>query len=234
MTSWPWPAADVGELAAVFAAGLASAASPCLLPLYPGFLAYLSANAGSLSGRRASGLLGLLVLLGVLSTMTLVGVVLFAVSVPVGRIASYLVPIVDGALIVLGVLLLAGRNPFNRLPGMRVPIVANPYGQAYAYGVMLGPLALPCAGPFLAAMLAVSVGLGDAVARLGTFVVFGLGFGLPLVVLSLLAGTRQREIVRFVLARHRAIELVAGGVLIAVALYDLRENWEGVRFTLGM
>ena len=54
----------MGELVAVFAAGVASAASPCLLPLYPGFLAYLSANAGSLAGRRASGLLGLLVLAG--------------------------------------------------------------------------------------------------------------------------------------------------------------------------
>jgi cytochrome c-type biogenesis protein len=224
----------MAELAAVFAAGLASAASPCLLPLYPGFLAYLSANAGGIAGRRASGLLGLLVLLGLLTTMAALGTAMFLVSVPVGRVSSYLVPVVDGLLIVLGLLLLAGRNPFNRLPGMRVPLVSNPYGQAYVYGLMLGPIALPCAGPFLAALLAVSVGFADAVARLGTFVVFGFGFGLPLVVLSLLAGSRQRAIVGFVLARHRAIELVSGVVLIAVALYDLRENWDGILFTLGL
>ena len=215
-------------------AGLASAASPCLLPLYPGFLAYLSANAGALAGRRASGLLGLLILAGLLTTMVAVGLTLFAISVPVGRVASYLVPVIDGLLLALGVLLIIGRNPFNRLPGMRVPLVANPYGQAYVYGVMLGPLALPCAGPFLAALLAVSVGFGDAVARVGTFVVFGLGFGLPLVLLSLLAGTRQRAIVRFVLDRHRAIEVVAGVVLVAVATWDLRENWDGILFTLGL
>jgi cytochrome c-type biogenesis protein len=224
----------MGELVAVFAAGLASAASPCLLPLYPGFLAYLSANAGSLAGRRASGLLGLLVLAGLLTTMIVLGAVLVVVSVPVGRVASFLVPIVDGLLLVLGVLLIAGRNPFNRLPGLGVPIVRNPYGQAYVYGVMLGPIALPCAGPFLAAMLAVSVGFGDAILRLGTFVVFGLGFGLPLVLLSLLAGARQRSIVRFVLAHHRAIEVISGVVLIAVALWDLRENWDGILFTLGL
>jgi cytochrome c-type biogenesis protein len=224
----------MGELVAVFAAGLASAASPCLLPLYPGFLAYLSANAGSLAGRRASGLLGLLVLAGLLTTMIVLGAVLVVVSVPVGRVASFLVPIVDGLLLVLGVLLIAGRNPFNRLPGLGVPIVRNPYGQAYVYGVMLGPIALPCAGPFLAAMLAVSVGFGDAILRLGTFVVFGLGFGLPLVLLSLLAGARQRSVVRFVLDRHRAIEVISGVVLIAVALWDLRENWDGILFTLGL
>jgi cytochrome c-type biogenesis protein len=224
----------LGELAAVFLAGLASAASPCLLPLYPGFIAYLSANAGSFAGRRASGLLGLLVLLGVLSTMAVVGLVLFLVAVPIGRVASLLVPVIDGVLIVLGVLLLLGRNPFNRLPGMRVPIVANPYRQAYLYGVMLGPIALPCAGPFLAALLAVSVGFGDAAWRIGTFLVFGLGFGLPLVILSLLAGARQRTVVRFVLEHHRAIEIVSGVVLIAVAIWDLRENWDGILFTLGL
>jgi cytochrome c-type biogenesis protein len=224
----------MGELVAVFAAGVASAASPCLLPLYPGFLAYLSANASSLTGRRATGFLGLLVLAGLLTTMVLIGAVLVVVAIPIGRVASYLVPIVDGFLIVLGVLLLVGRNPFNRLPGMAVPIVRNPYGQAYVYGVMLGPIALPCAGPFLAALLALSVGLGDAVLRLGTFVVFGLGFGLPLVILSLLAGARQRSIVRWVTARHRPIEIISGVVLIAVALWDLRENWEGILFTLGL
>jgi cytochrome c-type biogenesis protein len=224
----------MGELVAVFAAGLASAASPCLLPLYPGFLAYLSANAGSLSGRRATGLLGLLVLAGLLTTMVLLGTVLVVVSVPIGRVASLLVPIVDGLLLALGILLIAGRNPFNRLPGLRVPLVRNPYGQAYVYGIMLGPIALPCAGPFLAALLAVSVGLGDAVLRMGTFVVFGLGFGLPLVVLSLLAGARQRSIVGWVTAHHRPIELISGVVLIAVALWDLRENWDGILFTLGL
>ena len=224
----------MGELVAVFAAGLASAASPCLLPLYPGLLAYLSANAGSLAGRRATGLLGLLVLAGLLTTMIVLGAILVVVSVPIGRVASFLVPIVDAFLIILGVLLIAGRNPFNRLPGLGVPIVRNPYGQAYVYGVMLGPIALPCAGPFLAAMLAVSVGFGDVVLRLGTFVVFGLGFGLPLVVLSLLAGARQRSIVRFVLSHHRAIEIVSGVVLITVALWDVRENWDGILFTLGL
>ena len=140
----------------------------------------------------------------------------------------------DGLLLTLGILLIAGRNPFNRLPGMQVPLVRNPYGQAYVYGIMLGPIALPCAGPFLAALLAVSVGLGDAVLRMGTFVVFGLGFGLPLVVLSLLAGARQRSIVRWVTAHHRPIELISGVVLIAVALWDLRENWDGILFTLGL
>lgn len=223
----------MGELAAVFGAGLASAASPCLLPLYPGFLAYLAANAGGLDGRRAGGLLGILVLLGVLTTMTAAGVLLTLVAIPVGLVASLVAPVIDVVLLLLGVLLLAGRNPFNRLPGVQVPIVANPYLQAWIYGILLGPIALPCAGPFLAALLAISLGVGDALLGIGTFLVFGLGFGLPLVALSLLAGARQQQVVRLVTQQHRRIEVVAGLALVAVAIYDLTVNWEGFLFTLG-
>lgn len=215
-----------------FGVGLLSAASPCLLPLYPGFIAYLAANSRALEGRRATGLLGLLVLAGVLTTMVIVGLVLVAVAAPMGPLLALLTPAIDGVLIVLGVALLAGRNPFERLPGAHVPIVANPYGQAFVYGVMLGPLALPCAGPFLVGLLGISLGVADAAGKIGTFVVFGLGFGLPLVVLSLLAGLRARAIVAWIVARHRALEIVAGLLLIAVAVVDLADKWPDIVATL--
>lgn len=216
-----------------FGAGVLSAASPCLLPLYPAFIAYLGSNANSLEGRRATGLLGLLVLAGVLTTMTAVGVVLAVVAVPTSRLLAYATPVIDGLLIVLGVLLLAGRNPFERLPGMRVPVVANPYRQAYIYGLMLGPIALPCAGPFLVSLLGISLGVPAAIGKVGTFLMFGLGFGLPLVVLSLLTGVRSRAIVRWIVARHRAIEILAGLLLIAVALLDVADKWESIGLVFG-
>jgi cytochrome c-type biogenesis protein len=215
-----------------FGVGMLSAASPCLLPLYPGFIAYLAANSRALEGRRATGLLGLIVLMGVLTTMLLVAVVLVAVSAPLSRLLVFVTPAINGLLIVLGVLLLAGRNPFERLPGMRVPIVKNPYGQAYLYGIMLGPIALPCAGPFLVSLLGISIGVADAVGKIGTFMMFGLGFGLPLVLLSLLAGLRARAVVHWVVARHRAIEIVAGFLLITVALVDLADKWPEIESAL--
>ncbi len=217
-----------------FTLGVGSAASPCLLPLYPSFLAYLSANTGALEGRRASGLLGLIILAGVLTTMLVVAVVLVMVAVPIGSVLGYLIPLVDGLLIVLGVLLLAGRNPFERLPGAQVPIVANPYGQAFLYGLMLGPLALPCAGAFALSLIAYSVGLADVLPRIVTFLAFGLGFGLPLVLLSLLAGARRQQIVRAITRHHRVIETVGGLLLVGVGLYDLATNWDSILLTFGL
>lgn len=216
-----------------FTLGVLSAASPCLLPLYPGFIGYLASNSRQIAGRRASGFLGLLVLGGVLSAMLAIGLLLSVLALPMGRVLGVVIPIVDIALIGLGLLLIAGRNPFARLPGARVPIVANPYGQAYVYGLMLGPLALPCAGAFIVALFAISAGVGDALPRIGNFLVYGLGFGLPLVLLSFLAAARGQQLVRWIVARHRTIEVVAGVLLVAAGLWDLSVNWSNITAALG-
>jgi cytochrome c-type biogenesis protein len=208
-----------------------SAGSPCLLPLYPGFIAYLGANARALEGRKATGALGLLVLLGVLTTMLVAGIVLVVVAVPTGRLLAIATPVIDGLLIVLGVLLIIGRNPFYRLPSFRVPVLDNPFGQAYVYGIVLGPLALPCAGPFLVSLLGISLGVADAAGKIWTFLLFGLGFGLPLVLLSLLAAARGQAVVRWIVRHHRLI--VSGVLLIAVAVLDLRDKWDSIWLSLG-
>jgi cytochrome c-type biogenesis protein len=217
-----------------FSLGLASAASPCLLPLYPSFLAYLTANTRNLDGRRGTGLLGLLILGGVLTTMLGVAIVLVLVAVPIGVVLGFAIPLVDALLIVLGVLLIAGRNPFERLPGTRVPLVNDPFAQAYLYGLMLGPLALPCAGAFALALIAYSVGLGETLPRIATFLAYGLGFGLPLVLLSLLAGARREQVVRLIVRHHRTIEVVGGAVLVGVGIWDLAVNLDSIRLTFGV
>lgn len=166
--------------------------------------------------------------------MLAVAAILVIVAVPIGAVLGYLVPAVDLLLITLGVLLLSGRNPFERLPGTTVPIVANPFGQAYLYGLMLGPLALPCAGAFALSLIAYSVGLAETLPRILTFVVYGLGFGLPLVALSLLAGARREQIVRLITRNHRTIEVVGGLLLVGVGIGDLIINLDSIRLTFGI
>jgi cytochrome c-type biogenesis protein len=207
-------------LAATFLLGLGSAASPCLLPLYPGFIAYL-AGSGADRRRPAAALLGLAVLLGLLTTMVVLGIVVSSLALPLTDLLRYSVPAATVILIGLGLVLLAGRNPFNRLAGVQIPVVRNPVGQAYVYGLLVGPVALPCAGPFLVALLAISVGFGDAASRVGSFVVYGLGFGLPLVVLGAVGATRGQAISRLVTRHHLAVLRATGVLLIATALYEL-------------
>jgi cytochrome c-type biogenesis protein len=208
-------------LAATFLLGLGSAATPCLLPLYPGFIAFLAGAHPGRSGMPAA-LLGLAVLLGLLTTMVLLGIVVSLLALPLSDLFRWSIPVTTVVLVGLGLVLLAGRNPFNRLVGAQVPVVRNPLGQAYVYGLLAGPVALPCAGPFLVALLAISVGIGDAVTRVGSFVVYGLGFGLPLVALGAIGATRGQAISRFVARHHLAILRAAGVLLIVTALYQLQ------------
>lgn len=208
----------IEALVATFALGVGSAASPCLLPLYPGFLAYVAGNGETPASARTSMLTGLAVVAGVLSAVMLVGLLVSTLALPLSAILTFLVPATTVILVALGILMLAGRNPFARIATIRIPAVRRPAGQAYVYGLLMGPVAIPCAGPFFVALLAISVGFVDTGARIGSFVVFGLGFSLPLLILAVLGAARGQAVARAV-ARHHTVVLRAAGLLLIVAAF---------------
>lgn len=210
----------VETLLTTFALGVGAAASPCLLPLYPGFLAWLAGNRGASSAGRSATLLGLVIVAGVLTSVVTAGLVVSALALPLSGILDLIVPATTAVLVVLGLVMLAGRNPFARIATFRVPVVRHPAGQAYLYGLLMGPVAVPCAGPFLIALLAISVGLVDAATRIASFVVFGLGFGLPLIVLAALGAARGQAVARAIARRHGLVLRVAGALLIVAAFAE--------------
>ena len=91
--------------------GLLSASSPCILPLYPGFLAYLSGAQEATGNRRGRYFLGFFVLAGVLSMMLVLGLFIALISVSVGQALAVAIPLADVLIIGLGVLLLLNINP---------------------------------------------------------------------------------------------------------------------------
>ena len=114
--------------------GLLASASPCIIPLYPGYLAYLS-GASADRQRKGRHFLGFFVLVGVLTMMLLLGFLIALLSISVGRALSIIIPIADLLLITLGVLLLLDKNPFRTLPQIKVPVLKNPYFNAFVYGL---------------------------------------------------------------------------------------------------
>jgi len=203
--------------------GLLATTSPCILPLYPGFLAYLSSHHEM---GRQKYLLGFFVLTGVLSMMLILGSLIAMLAIPVGKVLIYLVPLANILILLLGILLLLDHNPFKALPQIQVPVLRHPYGNAFAYGLLYGPIALPCSGPMVVAIFALSFTAAEAFSQLWTFLWFGLGLGLPLLVLSFLSAALQRQLT-VLLARHsRSTNLVGGLLLVGVALFDLAKNWE--------
>ncbi len=206
--------------------GLLSTTSPCVLPLYPGFLAYLSGSQENLKDSKGRYLLGFFVLGGVLTMMLLLGGLIALLSVSIGRALSLIIPAADILIILLGVMLLLDINLFKGLPQVQVPLLSHPFGNVYLYGLLYGPIALPCSGPLVVGIFAYSLTAGEVFGKLSVFLWFGIGFGLPLLLLSFLSGANQRWLTRQFAQHARLINVVGGLLLIGVAVYDLASNYK--------
>jgi len=73
--------------------GLLATTSPCVLPLYPGFLAYISGGQEGLQGKASRYLFGFFVLVGVLTMMLALGGIIVLLSVSVGQALSIVIPL---------------------------------------------------------------------------------------------------------------------------------------------
>ena len=214
-----------------FGIGLLAATSPCVLPLYPGVFAYLSEQARSSPGSDRR-LIGPAILAGVLTMMLALGALTVAFSIALGRVLALLVPVAIGVILWMGLAMLAGRNPFQRMPSIRIRGTRWPLLNAYAYGLLYGPIALPCCGPLVVAIFALSTTVGEALASLWVFLWFGLGLGAPLLLLALVPDSMQRRMTGLSARHGRAIERISGLLLVAVAAYYAVENWDSFRMYL--
>lgn len=210
-------------------AGLVSFLSPCVLPLVPGYLSYVTGLSGAdLAGtdsagppselRRVSGrvLLGsLLFVLGLavvyVSEGALFGNIgnqLLSHSTTVNRVGGVLA-IVMG-IVFIGVLPRTQREwRIHRLP--QAGLVGAPLlGMLFAVGWT------PCTGPTLGVVLNLSIQDNAATAGRGAFLtfVYCLGLGIPFVLTGLLF--RHALGAFAVVKRHYGVVVWAGGALLIV------------------
>ena len=192
----------------------------CMLPLYPGLMAFLAGDADRSGHSRSRPWLGAVVLAGVLSMMTLIGLLVFVLQQSFGAILPVLLPAIYLAVIVLGLLMLSGRNPFNRITASQIPLLRNPLAAAYAYGLLLGPMTLPCTGPLIVTAFVLGTsGINSLLGALLYFVAFGLGFGWPLIVLPLITISLQHRFTRWLAQRYVLIGRLSGLLLIAIGVF---------------
>ncbi|MGL4612270.1 MAG: cytochrome c biogenesis CcdA family protein [Trueperaceae bacterium] len=191
----------------------------CLLPLYPGLIAFLAGNAGTDAGKRSSGWLGVLVLAGILSMMTVVALLLYLLKQSFSSILPWLLPFIYGVVFLFGILMLFGYNPFNRLTTMQAPLFKNPYASAYMYGLFLGPITLPCTGPIILSAFLLSGNTTLFINQIFYFLAFGLGFGWPLVVLPLMATPLQRRSTKWLTQNHKTLTRISGVLLMGIGVY---------------
>jgi cytochrome c-type biogenesis protein len=210
-------------------AGFVSFASPCVLPLVPGFLGYVTGLSDVALEKRGRGrlLLGALlfvlgfsvVFIAVSATASAVGAALFAHRLLLMRVGG--VVVIALALVFLGLGTQRSWQPSWR--------PAAGLAGAPLLGVVFGLGMSPCTGPTFAAILALTVPLsggGGGVARgVVLAVAYSLGLGLPFL---LIAGgySKAGRASGWLRRHHRAIQVVGGVLLLAVGLLLVTGVWD--------
>lgn len=211
-------------------AGLVSFASPCILPLVPGYLAYIGGFAGdggsTLSARRGRTrlLLGVaLFVLGFTLVFVLTGVVFGVAGFWLNQYRDLITRIAGAVVILLG-LVFAGRfSGMQRTVKTswrpRMGLAGAPLlGAVFAVGWT------PCTGPTLTAINALSLSTGSP-GQGGLLALFyALGLGIPFLLIAL--GLNWATGAVAFLKRHiRAINLLGGVLLIAIGVLMVSGVW---------
>jgi cytochrome c-type biogenesis protein len=221
-----------GAFAAAFAAGIVSFASPCVLPLIPGYLSFVSGvgfNELGARPRRVAGQTAWFVLgFGVMFALFGAGAAWFGNALLIHRRS---LEIAAGAFIVFAGLIYAGLPlPALLLAEKRLqfrrersgPVTALTAGIAFAIGWT------PCIGPTLAAILTLAAGEGHAEQGAVLLLVYALGLGVPFLVFGL-AFTRALGLARALRRRWRLVSIASGALLVGFGV--LLATGELVRLT---
>lgn len=223
--------ADPGPFAAFFA-GLISFLSPCVLPLVPGYVSYmsgLSAGEVEVSQRRrrvdATRAMG-----GFVAGFTVVFVALGATATLLGSFLSDYEDVflkVSGVLIILLGLVFMGvlKVPFLYREARFHPSAKAGFwgsatlGAAFAFGWS------PCIGATLGPILAMAAGRGDGSAGegAGLLAIYSLGLGVPFIIAGL-GISHLTGAVKWLRTHTRAITVVGGAFLIGMGILFLTDR----------
>jgi cytochrome c-type biogenesis protein len=215
-------------VAVALLAGLVSFASPCVLPLVPGFLGYVTGLGDVALERRARSRMvtGALLFVAGFSAV-FIATTAFLASVGAALVEHRtLLMRVGGALVVVMALVFLGAGSQRELRLHLRP--AAGLAGAPLLGAVFGIGWAPCTGPTLGAvmLLATTTGDGQAVARgVVLAAAYCLGLGLPFVLVA--AGFQRFGRLSAALRRHqRGIQLFGGALLLAVGVLLLTGLWE--------
>lgn len=207
-----------------FIAGLVSFFSPCVLPLLPGYLGFVSGSANTKS-RMVLG--SVLFVLGFTVVFVFLGAGFGGLGSLLQGEAKNWIQRGSGVLVILlGVVLIGGFDFAQRTAKLNIKPSAGIIG-APLLGVVFGLGWTPCIGPTLGAVLNLAFDSGSVLRGAFLAIVYSLGLGLPFVLVAAGFGWASKT-VGFVKKNIRAINLFGGALLVVLGLLLVTGLWQQV------
>lgn len=223
-------------------AGLISFASPCVLPLVPGYLGFVGGFTGSGSAGGGEGatdrsnrnrlLLGvLLFVLGFSLVFVTFGLVFGLAGLLLKQWLDLITRIAGVVIIVMGLVFIGQFTFLQRTikPGWRI---ATGLAGAPFLGLVFGLGWAPCIGPTLAAVLALSLDGGSPARGALLGAVYCLGLGIPFLLVALGFGWVSGS-VAWLRRNIRVVNIVGGVVLVVIGLLMVTGLWQAMMSSLG-
>ena len=210
-----------------FVAGAVSFFSPCVVPLLPGYLSYMTGLSGAdlAQARRGRMLVGaLLFVLGFSVIFVLLGAASGAVGAWLFTYQRQLTVALGVLTIVLGLAFL-GAVPFLQRDVRIHKIPAVGLAAAPLLGVLFGLGWTPCLGPTLAAVNALAANEASVERGVALSLVYCFGLGLPFI-LAALAYRRMLGAVGWIRRHQQWVTRLGGLMLIVVGLLLVTGWWD--------
>jgi cytochrome c-type biogenesis protein len=213
-------------IVAALVAGMLSFLSPCVLPLVPPYLVYLTGSSLERFAdaetkprvRRETLFAALLFVLGFSTIFVALGASASAIGAGVRAYSNELAILAGIAIIVMGLHFL-GLTPIAWLMREKRFALAKPVGVwgAYLMGLAFALGWTPCIGPILAAILAVAASEATVAKGAGLLAVYSLGLGVPFVAAALAVEPFAAFLARF-RAHLGLVEKAMGGLLVLTGI----------------
>lgn len=216
-----------------FFVGVVSFFSPCILPLLPGYISFVSGMSAeetdARAGRRRVLLGTTLFVLGFASIYTVLGASSTLIGRSLGQHQSVLERVAGVIVVVMGLAFLI-PGAFRFMERERRPLMARAkpgVGGAYPLGVAFAIGWVPCVGPGLSAVLTIASTQGSAARGSALLFSFSLGFG----VWFILGGIAiEKAVVASAFMRRNAkvVQVIGGGLMIVVGALLLLGRWGSI------
>ncbi|MBN1823435.1 MAG: cytochrome c biogenesis protein CcdA [Endomicrobiales bacterium] len=229
------PAESIPGLLASFVAGILTFVSPCVLPLIPAYLSFITgASLAELEGGRQgavkrSFISALFFVAGFSAIFILLGAsASFLGAAAAGR--RDIIRYVGGAVVVIFGLHLAGVFRIKLLYMQARADLKKPswgYAGSFLVGVAFAVGWTPCVGPILSSILILASSQGTVSHGVLLLIVYSSGLGIPFLLTALFVG-KALSLFSKIKKHYRLIEIISGAILVAVGVLLLTDSFNAV------